>query len=637
MQTYYDPALVALSIAMAVFASFTALGLVAHIPQVPTERARRWLSGGAVAMGSGIWTMHFIGMLSFHLPVPLAYDPSITAASALIAIGGSALALGLVRHGIHGTWQLHGSALLMASAIASMHYTGMAAMRMAPPIEYNAQLVALSIFIAYLASLAALRIALRGSQTPLLFGPRNLYGALFLGLAISGMHYTGMAAAGFPDNSVCLAAAAGLGGAPLAVAIAAITLLILFTTLVVLRYDFRLTEQQAQMLDLLRSQNDALQQHAGQLAEEITVQVRESGRRDRLLATVVEQSDEAIVAVDLRGAVTIWNPGAERMYGYPAETAIGSPFAQFFAAAGQSVLPIDDHRRIEVRIAHSDGCELDVAFTRTPLLDESGKTIGEMFIGRDITAQKQALAEIRNLNESLEARVRQRTTELENAVRELEAFSYSVSHDLRAPLRALDGFSHLLLEEYAHSLQGQGSHYLARIRAASQRMGETIDALIELARLGRREMERQRVDMSALAQTIRHEIEHADGQRKTTWRIEQDVACMADPHAMRSILENLIRNAWKYSARREHAEIDFGRGEKGGERVYFVRDNGVGFDMAHADKLFGIFQRLHHPSDFEGSGIGLATVQRLVARHGGRVWAESMPEEGATFYFTLGA
>ncbi|HFD39779.1 MAG TPA: PAS domain S-box protein [Anaerolineae bacterium] len=235
----------------------------------------------------------------------------------------------------------------------------------------------------------------------------------------------------------------------------------------------------------------------------------------------------------------------------------------------------------------------------------------------------------------LEERVAERTAELAAVNRELEAFAYSVSHDLRAPLRSIDGFSQALLEDYADVLDARGKDYLRRVRAASQRMGRLIDDLLHLSRLTRREMHRQPVHLSEMAQQIAEDLSRQDPERQVEWRIAPDVVADGDPHLLRACLENLLGNAWKFTSKHATACIEFGVERDQEPPVYFVRDDGAGFDMAYADKLFGAFQRLHGLAEFEGTGIGLATVQRIIHRHGGRVWAEGKVEQGATFYFTL--
>jgi light-regulated signal transduction histidine kinase (bacteriophytochrome) len=231
--------------------------------------------------------------------------------------------------------------------------------------------------------------------------------------------------------------------------------------------------------------------------------------------------------------------------------------------------------------------------------------------------------------------VADRTTQLEAANRELEAFSYSVSHDLRAPLRGIDGFSQALLEDYSEQLDDHGRDYLRRVRAATQRMSGLIDDLLNLSRITRSELRREAVDLSALVRSIAEQLRQAQPERHVEFRIADGLTAQGDPRLLRIALENLLGNAWKFTAKTADAVVEFGLTRAGGDDVYFVRDNGAGFDMAYAGKLFGAFQRLHDVREFEGTGIGLATVQRIVRRHGGDVRAEGEPERGATFFFTL--
>jgi signal transduction histidine kinase len=242
---------------------------------------------------------------------------------------------------------------------------------------------------------------------------------------------------------------------------------------------------------------------------------------------------------------------------------------------------------------------------------------------------------LHNARAQLEQRVDERTFELAAANKELESFSYSVSHDLRAPLRTIDGFSHALLEDCADRLDDAGKTHLKRIRAATQRMGLLIDDLLNLSRLSRTEMHRQSLDISALASSIASDLEIAQPERHIDLRIEGGLKTTADPGLLRVVLENLLSNAWKFTSKRPSAKIEFGRAQVKGTPAYFIRDDGAGFDPAYADRLFGAFQRLHSMTEFAGTGVGLATVQRIVHRHGGQIWAESAVGQGATFYFTL--
>jgi light-regulated signal transduction histidine kinase (bacteriophytochrome) len=276
-----------------------------------------------------------------------------------------------------------------------------------------------------------------------------------------------------------------------------------------------------------------------------------------------------------------------------------------------------------------------------PVRDDEIGTVAREFnamadsIERQVKELERTRNELRLLNAELEDRVRRRTAELEASNKELEAFSYSVSHDLRSPLRAIDGFSQALLEDYAGKLDAEGKDDLNRVRDAATRMGDLIDSLLKLSRLSRQEMRVQDVDLSAVAAETAETLRAADPARDVTFVIAPGVRGTGDPALLRNVLENLMGNAWKFTGRHPRARIEFGSTTVDGERVFFVRDDGAGFDMAYADKLFGAFQRLHGQSEFPGIGIGLATTARIVHRHGGSMWAEGEPEKGATFYFTL--
>jgi signal transduction histidine kinase len=252
------------------------------------------------------------------------------------------------------------------------------------------------------------------------------------------------------------------------------------------------------------------------------------------------------------------------------------------------------------------------------------------FAARELLARVQTHLELARLR-------REWSSELERANNELEAFSYSVAHDLRAPLRAIDGFSEALLTDYSSKLDDQGRHYLARVRSGSQRMAHLIDDLLSLSRITRASLSRELVDMTDVARKILVELEGRAPDRMVESRVSDGLVSQADPRLLSVMLENLLSNAWKFTSKRPAAKIEVGKEEREAETVFFVRDNGAGFNMEHAKRLFTPFQRLHTQGEFEGTGIGLATVQRVVTRHGGRVWAEALPDQGATFFFTLGA
>jgi light-regulated signal transduction histidine kinase (bacteriophytochrome) len=270
-----------------------------------------------------------------------------------------------------------------------------------------------------------------------------------------------------------------------------------------------------------------------------------------------------------------------------------------------------------------DGTDFQAILSLSMLYDEQG--LPERMIGYslDITARKKAEAELLKQADVLEA-----------ANQELEAFSYSVSHDLRAPLRSIDGFSQALLDDYPEKLDEVGKDYLNRVRKASQRMAMLIDDMLDLSRVSRHELRRETLDISAIADSVAQKLMETDNNRSVTFTIEPGLEAEGDNRLVETALDNLIGNAWKYTANRESAEIQFGSTSGNGETVFYVRDNGAGFDMRYASKLFGTFQRLHG-REFEGTGIGLATVFRIVTRHGGRIWGEGEVDKGATFYFTL--
>ncbi|MGH7521915.1 MAG: ATP-binding protein [Gemmatimonadales bacterium] len=268
--------------------------------------------------------------------------------------------------------------------------------------------------------------------------------------------------------------------------------------------------------------------------------------------------------------------------------------------------------------------------------------LGEDELGRLTDAFNQMLGRIETQKDELEAAVRERTRELERRAAELaasnselDAFAYSVSHDLRAPLRSIDGFSQVLLEDFATQLGDAGRDSLQRVRAASQRMATLIDDLLKLARVTRAEFRVERVDLTGMAREIVADIQRTSPERQVEFAITPGLEARGDSRLLRVALENLLRNGWKYTGKQSAARVAFTAAENNGDRVFVIKDNGAGFDMKYADKLFGVFQRLHSAAEFEGTGVGLATVRRIINRHGGRIWAEGAVDQGATFYFTL--
>jgi len=299
-------------------------------------------------------------------------------------------------------------------------------------------------------------------------------------------------------------------------------------------------------------------------------------------------------------------------------------------AAGKGVTVRDQ----ELEIVFRDGHVLYAYFSASPLYDDDGRVRGSLGVVIDLTGRKGAEAEVLRLNEDLERRVKDRTAQLEAINKELEAFSYSVSHDLRAPLRSIRGFSEVLLERYCKQLDPTGQEFLRRACQSSQQMETLIEDLLKLSRVSRSELQRQQVSLTSMAESIAAELKKTDPQRDVEIVIEPGLQTRGDERLLHVALDNLLRNAWKFTSKQPHAKIEVGSSNEP-PQAFFVRDNGAGFDMAYSNRLFGVFQRLHTVAEFPGTGVGLATVQRIINRHGGRVWATGEVDHGASFYFTL--
>jgi len=379
------------------------------------------------------------------------------------------------------------------------------------------------------------------------------------------------------------------------------------------------------LLDLRRRERRLLnferRVHAKTLAD-LHDRLAEEARRSRSFSLSVDLMSVSGFDGYLRHA----NPSWETTLGFSREELRSRPMTEWVhpedlpatAEAGKRLLAGETVIGFENRLRVKDGSYRWFLWNAAPLPEE------ELIyaVGRDITDRKLA-----------EKALAEREAALEAANRELEAFSYSVSHDLRAPLRAIEGFSALLAEQCGTQLEATGQRYLERIRSATRHMGRLIDDLLNLSRVTRTELHRRKVDLSRLASEVVAELRAREPQRQRTVLIQEHMTAQGDPHLLRIVLENLLNNAFKFTARQGEPRVEVGM-QHG--PVFFVRDNGVGFDPAHADKLFGVFQRLHRAEEFPGTGIGLATIQRIIQRHGGRVWAEGAVGQGATFYFTLG-
>ncbi|MFZ2169458.1 MAG: PAS domain S-box protein, partial [Methylococcaceae bacterium] len=373
-------------------------------------------------------------------------------------------------------------------------------------------------------------------------------------------------------------------------------------------------------------------------------EAEESLQNERMLmAAIVESSEDAIIGITLDGIITSWNRGAENIFGYPAAEIVGQTMS--------ALIPpecCDEERKILYNIRHGetvkqldtvrvckDGSQIYVSISVSPILDKEGRIIGASKIARDITDRKLAEASILDLNANLEQKISERTAELTTANRELDSFAYAVSHDLRAPLRAMSGFSQALTEDYGSQLQDEARVYLEQINLAGRKMSELIDGLLTLSRSTRGELQQDAVDISTLSERLLAELMQNDPGRQVAVQIKPGLQAYGDTRMIEVLMRNLLGNAWKYTEHSATPSIRVYDEEQNFDRRFCVADNGAGFDMAHANRLFQPFQRLHRQEEFSGIGIGLATVQRIVNRHGGIIEAFGEPGKGAKFCFTL--
>lgn len=382
----------------------------------------------------------------------------------------------------------------------------------------------------------------------------------------------------------------------------------------------------------------------------LELQLREE--REKYLYFTEEMSD-ILFTLDLNLNLTYESPSVTRLLGYSPEERMNLPLEKRVEPQSLRVIydtlsreialerakTADPNRTVtlELQLLDREGRPRWFEMAVRGMRDEQGNVVGFLGVGRDFEERKRVEEELHRLNAELEERVKERTAELEAAVKDLESFTYSVSHDLRAPLRSIDGFCALLAEEYGDVLDEKGRDYFRRVRKAARHMSQLIDDLLRLSRVGRGELYFEEVDFSKTAMKIVEQLKEREPERSVEVVIHEGMVVKGDRRLLTVALENLIGNAWKFTAKNERACIEIGKMKSDeGNEVFFVRDNGVGFNMAHTSKLFLPFQRLHSADEFPGTGIGLAIVKRIMDRHGGKIWCEAVPGEGATFYFSFG-
>jgi PAS domain S-box-containing protein len=602
----FDYRLVALSVLIAILASYAALDLAGRVTSAQGKVRLFWLNGGAVAMGFGIWSMHYIGMLAFRLPIPVQYDWPTVLLSLVAAIVASGIALFVVSRQEMGVIRAVLGSIYMGSGIAAMHYTGMAAMRLSAMCSYSATLVTLSVILAIVISFVALWLTFYSREETTECSWRKILSAVVMGAAIPVMHYTGMAAASFtPSPSVHGNQSHAISVSSLSVAgVTIVTLTVLGIALLTSLADRRFSLQALEL---------------------------ESSRRHH---QVIETALDAFIEMDSDGLITGWNAQAETTFGWSRSEAIGKTLSQMiiphryreahkqglrrFLATGAGPVM---NKRIEIVGLRRDGTEFPIELAIGAI------RWGEKYLfsafGRDVTEQKRAQQELAR-----------KVEELARSNAELEQFAYVASHDLQEPLRMVASYTQLLARRYKGKLDSNADEFIGFAVDGAVRMQLLVQDLLSYSRVTTKGQSFQLIDAKAACENALENLRTSIKDSNAIVNVGPLPPVLADARQFMQLFQNLIGNAVKYCDERT-PEIHVAAKPDGDQWLFSVQDNGIGIAPQYSERIFQMFQRLHTTKKYSGTGIGLAICRKIVERHGGKIWVEAQPGKGSTFVFTI--
>jgi PAS domain S-box-containing protein len=602
----FDYRLVALSVLIAILASYAALDLAGRVTSAQGKVRLFWLNGGAVAMGFGIWSMHYIGMLAFRLPIPVQYDWPTVLLSLVAAIVASGIALFVVSRQEMGVIRAVLGSIYMGSGIAAMHYTGMAAMRLSAMCSYSATLVTLSVILAIVISFVALWLTFYSREETTECSWRKLLSAVVMGAAIPVMHYTGMAAASFtPSPSVHGNQSHAISVSSLSVAgVTIVTLTVLGIALLTSLADRRFSLQALEL---------------------------ESSRRHH---QVIETALDAFIEMDSDGLITGWNAQAETTFGWSRSEAIGKTLSQMiiphryreahkqglrrFLATGAGPVM---NKRIEIVGLRRDGTEFPIELA-IGAIRWGEKHLFSAFV-RDVTEQKRAQQELAR-----------KVEELARSNAELEQFAYVASHDLQEPLRMVASYTQLLARRYKGKLDSNADEFIGFAVDGAVRMQLLVQDLLSYSRVTTKGQSFQLIDAKAACENALENLRTSIKDSNAIVNVGPLPPVLADARQFMQLFQNLIGNAVKYCDERT-PEIHVAAKPDGDQWLFSVQDNGIGIAPQYSERIFQMFQRLHTTKKYSGTGIGLAICRKIVERHGGKIWVEAQPGKGSTFVFTI--